>query len=114
MGGKVPEPNPSRTGTWLDELDMIDTDVADDRVQRLLEASHGVCLVLESLSERDEIQDVNILVGLASALRLAAEECAAAYFRSAGDIARTLEPQVITALLEREIERIREERQSHD
>ena len=92
--------------TWFDP-DMIDTDIADDRVQRLLEAARGVSLILDSLSERDAIEDVNnILIGLASALRLAAEECAVAYFRSAGDVARTLDPTVLTALLKKEIERI--------
>ena len=93
--------------TWFDP-DTIDTDIATDRVQRLLEAAHGVCLILESLSDRDVIEDVNIFSGLASALRLAAEECAVAYFRSPGDVARTLDPKVITALLEREIKRISE------
>ena len=85
----------------------MDQDEQDSCVQHLLEAARGTALVLMSLGEGPRIEDLNnILWGLASALRRSADEVDAAYFRSAGVIADTLAPDLLSALLKRALERL--------
>lgn len=84
-------------------MDLIDEEVATTAIQRLCEASRGVALVLESLSEEDVLRDVYVLGGLARALKIAVDSVSCEYFRSAGDLASTLDPELLTALLQHHI-----------
>lgn len=93
-----------KTGTWLDDVDPRDQRWA---VLNLLYASRGVSLILESLSDHGEqIEHIGILIsGLASALQIAADNVDATYFQSAGQLATTLTPRTLSALLKIELGR---------
>jgi len=88
-------------------MDTIDEEKATTAVQSLEEASRGVALVLESLSEEDVLRDTYVLGGLARALKIAADAVSCEYFRCTGDLATTLDPEVLTALLQRHIESLK-------
>lgn len=92
-------------------LDTVDEDEQDSAVQNLLHAAHGVCLVLNSLSDDPHTENLEgILSGLASVLRCSADQVYLRYFRSAGDLAGTLDPRVLTALLKGELGKVEHRR----
>jgi hypothetical protein len=79
-----------------------------DCVQHLLDTAHGAALILGVLGENHNVGDFapGIHTGLSYALRLAADEVDAYIFESPGDLAETLEHEVLIRLLKSEIDRI--------
>lgn len=107
---KVPTPivvkaEPSHAETLPEAF--RDEDITRNRVQHLLEAARGVSLILGALAEQDEIKDsTTICMGLSSVLQITADEVDASYFHSPGALAETLDPEVLTALLKSQLDRL--------
>jgi hypothetical protein len=99
---------PKDTGTWLDN-------VCDDQrhtaVQNLLQTARGVSLILWSLVEKqnEALDWSDIAGGLSTALRVAADQVDAVYFARAGELAETLEPEILAALLKDKLARMAKE-----
>ncbi len=98
-------PESAETRTWLDNVDDSQRDTA---VQNLLHAARGASLILWSLSdkERKDIDWGAITSGLYAALRVAADYVDANYFASAGELAETLEPEILAAVLRKKLKRV--------
>jgi hypothetical protein len=98
-------PETEETGTWLDDVDDCQRNTA---VQNLLQTARGSSLILWSLCEK-ESQDCDwssIVSGLQAALKVAADDVDATYFASAGELADTLSPKILAALLKKKLKRV--------
>lgn len=110
-----PEPRPKRTRrrrlTERELLERIDDGTEKQSIRDLVRVGRGAAMILDSLwegfksAENDRI--ANIATGLAEALFIACDEADFNYFQSPGEIAKTLEPRKLQAVLNQEIRRTR-------
>jgi hypothetical protein len=93
---------PKPKTTWLDN---VGDDQRDTAVQDLLQTARGASLILWSLCEKqnEDVAWSDIVSGLSSALKVAADYVDAVYFARPGEVADTLKPQILAALLKKEL-----------
>ena len=105
------KPAASRKKIRLTDKELLERmDGSNERmsVADLVRVARGAAMILDALWDKFERSEQvgNIASGLADALLLACDEADFSYFQSPGEIAHTLRPHLLKAVLAKEIRKI--------